>query len=572
MQVSKKIQIFISYHKNYHIFKNEILTPIHVGSALSNNKLDMVSDSTGDNISEKNPNFCELTAQYWAWKNCNDDYIGFLHYRRLFDFTEKNLTENKWGLVVEDNIDNIYLKYGLNTDFLNHFIPQYDVIISKPWDVSNAGTKNLHDHYNSAESKLHIKDYDRALEILVTKYPQYQQAINKYNNSKLGYFNNMFILKRELFEEYTQLMFDVLFHLESELDISKYDMQEARVFGYISEWLFGIYVTYLKSTGSFKIKELQRVFIEPQQKYPERDSIPIFSLADVNYGIHLGVAISSIVKNSHCPSRLYFYIMDGGIKEEDKIKLRNITDGRIEFIRMDDTVFANCPLSPDAHFTKHTYYRYLIPILKPYLNRAIYLDCDLVVTKPIEDLWCFDLSDSIVAACEDTWKYPALDWKYELGLTSDEFYFNAGVLLLNLEKMRSLNITEQLFRKTSEMFSKIKYLDQDILNIVLAGQKTLLPLKWNLQQTAFFETGSTRYSIEEIEIARANPAIIHFSGGIKPWQSGCLNPLWQEYFNYLDKSPWSNKLYKKQILKAAQIYHLSKRKLKAKIKKILRKN
>lgn len=534
------VSIFVSYHKNYHIFKNEFLKPIQVGSALASEQLDMIQDSTGENISEKNASFCELTAQYWAWKNCQDDYIGFLHYRRLFSFSEEKLSENKWGLVVEDSIDNIYSKYGLDAKNISKFISNYDAIVSDPWNVKNAGSNNLYDHYKSAESKLHIKDYDRALDILVDKYPQFRKSIIEYNNNTLGYFNNMFVLRRDLFEEYSRIMFDVLFTLESELDISKYDMQEARVFGYISEWLFGIYVTFLKSTSSIRIKELQRVFIEPQQKYPNNDSIPIFSLADSNYGVHLGVAITSIVRNSLQPNRLYFYIMDGGISEIDKQKLRKTTNNQIEFIRIDDKLFVDCPLQSGAHFTKHTYYRYLIPLLKPQIKRAIYLDCDLVVNKPIEELWNFELSDSLVAACEDTWKYPALEWKYELGLSSSDFYFNAGVLLLNLEKMRAMRITEKLFHKTAEMYSKIKYLDQDILNIVLMGNTKLLPLKWNVQQTLFFETASTQYKDSEMNSARENPYIIHFSGGIKPWQSGCLNPLWKKYYIYLKDSAWGS--------------------------------
>ena len=80
------ISLYTVYHKNSHIIKNSYIKPIQVGDGASIENIDY-RDNQGINIAEKNNSYCELTAQYWAWKNDkNSDYIGIMHYRRFFDF------------------------------------------------------------------------------------------------------------------------------------------------------------------------------------------------------------------------------------------------------------------------------------------------------------------------------------------------------------------------------------------------------------------------------------------------------------------------------------------------------
>ena len=79
-----EIKIAVAYHKDSIVLQDEHLIPVHVGKSLATAHLPFQGDNTGDNISEKNPLYCELTALYWLWKNCEDDYIGICHYRRFF--------------------------------------------------------------------------------------------------------------------------------------------------------------------------------------------------------------------------------------------------------------------------------------------------------------------------------------------------------------------------------------------------------------------------------------------------------------------------------------------------------
>lgn len=225
----------------------------------------MIGDDSGDNISNLNRRLCETTALYWAWKNYdnlgNPEYIGFMHYRRFLNFSNKTYQENKYGLVNYDRLNKQFINQTeLNNCKINKLISKYDIVIGKAWDVTNTKAVN---NYNQVElsEPFDIGDYDLALEILKSKYPEFNEAINIYNKSKKGYFTNIFVMKKELFFHFSKWLFDIL--LEAEQRIQKYThIEKNRVVAHISERLFGIYLTYLKlKNKKIKIKECQRTFL-----------------------------------------------------------------------------------------------------------------------------------------------------------------------------------------------------------------------------------------------------------------------------------------------------------------------
>jgi hypothetical protein len=108
--MNPNVKIFVSYHKNCEIIKNEIIIPIQVGASLGNDYLDMIRDNTGDNISIKNSLYSELTAQYWAWENVEADYYGFMHYRRHFIFRDKEIDRDLSEVLMYDYITSEYKK------------------------------------------------------------------------------------------------------------------------------------------------------------------------------------------------------------------------------------------------------------------------------------------------------------------------------------------------------------------------------------------------------------------------------------------------------------------------------
>lgn len=216
-----KIKILIAAHKKFPMPAVPGYLPVLVG-AKKNYKPDIPyqRDDEGDNISEKNPNYNELTATYWAWKNLKDvDAVGLVHYRRLF-FDKKPY-----------NLENV-----INIEKVEQLLQKYDVLLPKK---RNYYIETNYSHYIHAH---HKEPLDKTREIVEEMYPEYLNAFDEVMNNRKAHMFNMFIMKKEAFNSYCGFLFGVLEKLEKEIDISDYSVQEARVFGYISELLMDVWV------------------------------------------------------------------------------------------------------------------------------------------------------------------------------------------------------------------------------------------------------------------------------------------------------------------------------------------
>ena len=535
--LTPKVRIYVSYHKPAEILKSSVFRPIHVGRFV-NAPIDgmclMDGDDTGDNISEKNSTFCELTSQYWAWKaDSESDYIGFMHYRRHLDFKDINCEQqvSKWGTIDEQRINKDYLfRRGLYDACVLKVVKGVDVVLPTKWDVTNAGSKNNYDHYLSSDEKLHISDYDMALAILKEKYPSMEYAAKCYNESKWGYYTNIFVMKRHLFNEYSSYLFSILFELEKRIDIDNYDVQERRVFGYISEWLFGIYITYLKQKNpTLKIIELNRTFIEHPEEH-ETNDIHICTACDDNYVEPLAVCLTSVLANKNTDDIVYYYVLDGGIQERNKKRLLSLPGYRkdfyIYFIPVNNSRVQSLEKTVDgSHISLSTYYRLFLGSLLPdYLDRVLYLDCDTVVRQSLRDLY-FGKMVTPFMGVKDVLE---ISNTQRLELSK---YINAGVLLIDLNFWRSTKVEEQLCRYAAENVQKLVYNDQDVLNVVLQDSLSYLDPLWNAQ------TASYPGSEDQNDIGK-NAHIVHFVSDRKPWVKNNNNPFEAEWFYYRKKSPW----------------------------------
>lgn len=540
-ETNHKTKIFLSYHKPSVLLSDDVFCPIHVGRAMHEITPDswlsqnLIGDDTGDNISVKNANYCELTAQYWAWKNEADaDYIGFMHYRRHLNFNlHKHYRANRWGVISHPCIDSEYIsRFGLTAENINNVIDGYDLVTVNRWDVTNAGSKSNYDHYAHSDPKLHIADYDRALRILHEKYPEFDRAVAEYNADTLGYFTNIFIMRRELFDAYCTWLFDILFQVERESDISDYDFQEARIYGYISEWLFGIYVTYLKQQKQTKILELQRTFVEDTD-IPSPMHIVLAS--DQNYAKYVGVTIASILRKRKPSDILNFYVLDGGISDEIKRKiasLKKLGDFDIRYIKMDNSVFEKYPIPSEFHFTPATYFRLELPDLLPDVERVLYLDCDIIVRSSLSGLYKMDLTDAYCLGIRDVLVNQNTS---RLGL---ERYINAGIMLVNLSAWRDIDTKTKFRNFIGENYDKIKWCDQDVINCVLQDGIKYIDANWNCQ----INEGDGGYS-EQFRRAVRHAKIIHYISSQKPWQ-GRGGKYDRYYYSVLLHTPWRSDAYK----------------------------
>lgn len=534
--MTPKITIYLSYHKPAVLLESEVFHPIHVGRSLnlpSGPLCQIIGDDTGDNISKKNQTFCELTAQYWVWKtDVDSDYVGFMHYRRHLDFNDLGLNQavNRWGTTDDLKITKDYLfRRGLFDSCVREVVQAADIVLPRKWDVTNAGSKNNYDHYLTSDKKLHISDYDTALAILKEKYPDMECAARCYNESKFGYYTNIFVMKRQLFAEYSAYLFSILFELEKRVDLKKYDIQERRVFGYISEWLFGIYITYLKQIApNLRIIELNRTFVEHPDE-PEVNDIHICTSCDDNYVEALSVSITSILVNKNKEDVIYYYVLDGGIQEKNKKLILSLPgygeDFFIYFVPVNKSRLQTLEKTVDgSHISLSTYYRLLLGSLLPdYVKRVLYLDCDTVVRTSLSDLYFGKMSTPFMGV-KDVLE-PSNTKRLNL-----RSYVNAGVLLIDLEFWRSTNVEKKLFDYANMNIESLVYNDQDVLNVVMQSSLSYLNPLWNAQ------TASYPGSEEQNEIGK-NAFIVHFVSDRKPWIKGNANPFESEWFYYREKSP-----------------------------------
>ncbi len=282
------------------------------------------------------------------------------------------------------------------------------------------------------------------------------------------------------------------------------------------------------------------------------NKIHIFFASDENFVQHLAVTITSILCNSNNDDEFIFYIMDGGISAKSKQKLNNLKKIKqfdIEFLLINKEEFKKCSIDKRCDYISiETYYRFKIASLKPELEKAIYLDSDIVVKKSLKFLWETDLKNFTLGAVEDVNIRFKQEAKERLGC---EFYFNAGILLINLKKWREINAEQSCFEIIDQEKSKILWVDQDVLNLLFKNDIKFLHPSWNVQTVIYRGGGFSVYSQQQVDEAIKDPAIIHFIGYIKPWNPNKTHVLDIEYFKYLKYTDWKNFIfkYKLQLLK-----------------------
>ena len=234
------IKILVATHKKYWMPNDDVYLPLHVGRE-GKADLGYLGDNTGDNISSKNANYCELTGLYWAWKNLKCDYVGLCHYRRYFareNIHTDNLEKKKTAILHRKDYEKL--------------LQEYDVILPVK---RNYYVETVRSQYEHAHNK---RDIDETKRIVMELYPEYSEAFEKVMGRTKLYILNMFVMKKQQFDEYCSWLFSILFELEKRIDISSYNMYEARVFGFISERLFNVWL----EKQQLKVKDVPVINLE----------------------------------------------------------------------------------------------------------------------------------------------------------------------------------------------------------------------------------------------------------------------------------------------------------------------
>lgn len=251
-----KTEIYIATHKKVDILttiseQHKEYIPIHVGKILSSEDLGFITDDTGENISHLNQNFCELTALYWIWKNSTADILGLVHYRRYFIHQQQIINQKLF--------DYSQLKNSIIVPYKELFLEKESQIVRSNQEyflgrkMLSVEQQYFKDHYQ--------EDWEKLRAVIQEIYPNYLQSFDYISKSVYGLSPfNMFIGDAKIIKAYCQWLFDILFKLQKQLDIKNYDNYQKRIYGFLAERLFNIYLHHHNS--QIKIIEYPVVLVE----------------------------------------------------------------------------------------------------------------------------------------------------------------------------------------------------------------------------------------------------------------------------------------------------------------------
>lgn len=269
--------------------------------------------------------------------------------------------------------------------------------------------------------------------------------------------------------------------------------------------------------------------------------IHVVASADKNFVKQLGIMLTSLFENFHATDKkLFIHILISSDVSTDDIEQLTITslryDVKVEFLKIDDGRYDDFFVS--HHISLATYFRISISeLLNEDIHRAIYLDSDLIVKGNIAELWNTDLKGKIIGAIDDPLGDLRMD---ELQIPFMYSYFNAGVLVIDLENWRKQQITKKVLAYIKENPTKLVYWDQDALNAILYDKRMSIHPKWNVQTVMYQDNYESLFDKDEYRDAITNPAIIHYTSASKPWHITNNHPLKDEYKHYLQRSLWRN--------------------------------
>ena len=238
------VRIVIAAHKPYRMPEDPLYLPVIAGAKRNRGAFPETAarafegDDTGDSISEKNPNYCELTVLYWAWKNLPAEYLGLAHYRR--HFAGKRTGPKERRILTKEQAERL--------------LQSSRVILPRPrhYRIETNYSQYVHAH--------HGEDLRETEAILRETHPEDLPAWETVMKRTWGHRFNMFIMDRQTADDYCAWLFGILAELEKRLDISAYSANDRRVFGFVGERLLDVYLL----TRKISCKELPVVNLESQ--------------------------------------------------------------------------------------------------------------------------------------------------------------------------------------------------------------------------------------------------------------------------------------------------------------------
>ncbi|MDE7323856.1 MAG: DUF4422 domain-containing protein [Lachnospiraceae bacterium] len=213
------VKIFVMTHKQFEVPDDPMYIPLHVGHKNAKEDFGYTGDDTGDNISDMNCYYAELSGVYWVWKNVVDaDYVGICHYRRFLTSEEGYVfSEEEYGRILEE----------------------YDIVTTKQLELPGSYRNGFGAHHN-------VSMLDETGRIISELYPEYYDTFVSLVHQNKTYFGNIMVAGKVLYDAYCKWLFTIFFELQKRIDLTFADDYHKRVFGFISEFLLYVWVTARK--------------------------------------------------------------------------------------------------------------------------------------------------------------------------------------------------------------------------------------------------------------------------------------------------------------------------------------
>lgn len=588
------VKIFVIYHKAATLIKNKILTPIHTGRNEVKNytkgeiisdqaekwlRDNMIGDDTGDSIAYKHRFYGEFSVIYWVWKNPklygNTKYVGLFHYRRQIDFHDFNINK-----IVERT-------HSFNDEILNNNLKEERILLSiNNIDIlvcnSSVFKVSVENQFLSCKYSHKTELLDEAVKIIAEKFPRMLDATREYLNDNKFVPCDIFVMKRDIFEEYCEFIFAILFELEKKIDLNKLTMLNIRSVGHVGERLLGIYITYLKNTRKDIVIAQRPMLFENYSEIPfylepfnnsNINNIPVVYCCDDKNVKYLASSISSLVRNSSLNNNYDIIVIHRDIQADNIKKLQALVASSknisLRFFDINTIISVEEWRFLDSQKVNERYpeiFTFFMPTALKNYDKVIALDYKTLVVTDIAKLYVEDLNVKPIAASLDlinlsNVNYPAqkvpykVDWcnylKNTLKLTNLEEYYNTKVCILNLKSLREDDFTNKCVQRFKEIKGAREFA-QDIINSLYANQIQKLNIKWNVD---CFLPISSDYSYhaflpeivyQEYIDSRDTPYILTYQKAYNPWKSPGL-PLTNYFWEYARTTPFYEEILQENI-------------------------
>lgn len=287
--------------------------------------------------------------------------------------------------------------------------------------------------------------------------------------------------------------------------------------------------------------------MQTQNTVNQKFTIPVCFCCGKDYVEHLIVALTSVLETNQ-KNAFIFYIFSGNLGQEERALLEQIqqryNNSSFVFHQIPVEFFNRFKITDQTRqdLSLATYYRYMAAELIPEQDKLLYLDCDLVVNGDLAPLYKTDLTDFLFAGVPEICLYENNYVYNSLGFSKEELYINAGVLLMNLKKMRQTRFFQHFIEEGTPLLAHIKYCDQDIMNILARGKIKEVDCIYNM----------TPGYILNCPVKKYQAVVVHYTGRFKPWTLGNMDcEMTHLYLDYLGKSILSNQIKVKNFC----VYH-----------------